>query len=88
LTNIKAEQMALGAKTETINMYYDASENNLGMVTMKPLKNVQKVEVAMTTLDTYLISNTITKKIDLIKIDVEGFEYDVLLGMQQTLKTH
>jgi hypothetical protein len=43
-------------------------------------------EIKMTTLDYFVESNHINK-IDLVKIDVEGFEMNVLRGMTRILKT-
>lgn len=39
----------------------------------------------VTTLDTFIEENFTENKIDLIKIDVEGFEYQVLVGAKDTL---
>jgi FkbM family methyltransferase len=41
----------------------------------------EKVPVKIKTLDSYNFEN-----VDIIKIDVEGFEYDVLLGATETIK--
>lgn len=44
----------------------------------------KKIEVDMTTLDTFAKTNKI-QKIDYLKIDVEGFEYQVLEGAKEVL---
>jgi FkbM family methyltransferase len=47
--------------------------------------SAKKVEVDMTTLDAFAKENQI-KKVDYLKIDVEGFEYEVLEGAKALLK--
>ena len=44
-----------------------------------------KIEVNIISLKNYLIDNKI-KKIDLLKIDTEGFEFDVLSGLEEEIK--
>ena len=44
-------------------------------------------QIKITTLDSFVESNNI-KKIDFIKADIEGFERNLLLGAQKTLKKH
>ena len=41
-------------------------------------------KIRLSTLDSYLVQNKISK-IDLLKIDTEGFEYEVLLGGKNSL---
>jgi FkbM family methyltransferase len=49
--------------------------------------NQTSIDVSVMQLDSYLIEKNI-KKIDLIKIDVETFEYEVLLGYKENLPKH
>ncbi len=44
-----------------------------------------KIEVKIINLKNYLIDNKI-EKIDLLKIDTEGFEFDVLSGLEEEIK--
>jgi FkbM family methyltransferase len=49
--------------------------------------NVNKIDVPVITLDSYFskVENHGVAEIDLIKIDTEGFEYEVLKGSTQTI---
>ena len=56
---------------------------NLGMTRFDP-SNTSGISVPVTTLDQF-VSEKKLQKIDLIKIDVEGFEYKVINGGEKTL---
>ncbi|MFC0876307.1 FkbM family methyltransferase [Saccharicrinis sp. FJH2] len=82
--NITCEKMAVGEREDFIKLYYDENEHNLGMVTAMPVDQGISEDVKVTSLDDYLQVHPVVK-IDLIKIDVEGFEYNCLKGMKNTL---
>jgi FkbM family methyltransferase len=86
ISNVRLEKIAIGEKEGVINLYYDEQEKNLGMVSTTPIERGVKEEVKIVSLDSYLKNEPFTK-IDLIKIDIEGFEYSALLGMKNTLTT-
>ncbi len=46
---------------------------------------IRPIRVPMTSLDHYMITNKV-KQLDLIKIDVEGADFEVLLGTRKTLQ--
>ena len=87
LLNVKIEKLAVGSESGSITLYLDESEENLGMVTANYVENavVEKVEVV--SIDSYLEAHPI-HSVDFIKIDIEGFEYATLLGLENTLKKH
>jgi len=85
ITNVTVEKLAVGEQNGTITLYYDEKEANLGMVSAKPVENAQKEEVEIVSIDSYFQKNPLSK-VDFIKIDIEGFEYPTLLGMESTLK--
>lgn len=83
-SNVCLKKMAIGEKNGVINLYYDENEKNFGMVSAISLEKGIQEEVKVITLDSYL-KNESFDKIDLVKIDIEGFEYSALLGMRNTL---
>ena len=80
-------EKAVGEKIETKSMYKINEEDVYGYldpyVENKKLKKYSEIEV--TTIDDIVSSNNLNI-INLLKIDVEGFEYEVLLGCNDTLK--
>lgn len=83
------EKLALGNSYKKINMYKDCVSNSGGnRIVYNNLKNnIDVQEVTINSLDNYLDMNKINK-IDFIKIDVEGYEYEVLSGATNTLKKY
>lgn len=82
---IKANQFALGNE-EKFRKIYIGDRSNIGNNTFFPdlLTDAQKnktVEVPIRRLDKY-IKETKINNIRIIKIDVEGFEFPVLLGLE------
>lgn len=60
-------------------------ENNLGMNKIVPVaNNIKGSYIDIITIDEYVKEKNI-KNIDLIKIDVEGFEMNVLLGGKNSI---
>lgn len=86
-TNIIAEKLAVSDKNESISVFYDEQENNLGMVSSFLTDFSQKETVKSVTIDHYVEKNCI-KDIKFVKIDIEGGEFFALKGMENTLKNH
>lgn len=63
-------------------MYFDSSNNNSGIGKLSSVETNNKVEVC--TMDVFVQENDL-KKVDLIKIDVEGFEPNVLRGATKVI---
>ena len=83
---------ALGAKESVETIYFNENKhthaslipeiNNLSYVS-----NHKKEQIILTTLDVFLKENPQSESIDYIKIDTEGYEYDVLIGCKETIKS-
>jgi FkbM family methyltransferase len=86
--NVKAEKKALLDKNITIDLFL-AKKINLGMSSIyhHDTENGRVETVEAVKLDDY-VDNQNIKRIDLIKIDVEGSEMHALKGMQKTLEKH
>ncbi len=95
--NIRLNNCGLSDKEENLKLY-SVNENNLGMNRIIPdlgkghiNANIDSVTergtVKTITLDHY-VDNTGLSRIDLVKIDVEGFEHRVITGGLETLRNH
>ncbi len=100
-TEIIIENYAVGNENKSlkINQFIESSSSSLKQIDTNSkyfkkkiffLKNSQenffrKEDVKMILLKDYLIKNNINK-IDFLKIDTEGYEYETLLGLKEKLK--
>lgn len=85
--NIETIQAGLGAKEQDLKLY-EVDEHNPG--NNRILKNkidVPSVDIHIFNLDEFLSAKE-SFNIDFVKIDVEGYEYAVLLGSEKTLKQY
>ncbi|CDW78221.1 UNKNOWN [Stylonychia lemnae] len=96
---IQLEKFALGTKNESCNLYSHDYNTQNGIIRCgddindhSKLLDVSIVlfrqEVPIRTLDSYSKTISPNIKIGVLKIDVEEFEYDVLLGGKTFLKDH
>jgi FkbM family methyltransferase len=82
LTNIKTIHSAVGDRPGRIKLY--VSKNlNVDHQTYDSGEGRYSIDVLQTTLDTYFHPGD---RVDLIKIDVQGYEYRVLLGAQRVFR--
>lgn len=86
-SNIKVSNIGLGRETreEILIVPYSRNRGEAYIVSTDPPD--AGIKVAITTLDRFVKENQIAK-IDLIKIDVEGYEFNVLNGAKETLKKY
>ena len=88
ITNMHVFPYALG-DADGIAEFYSSTMANQGMGTLikDREKNVQVIEVAIKRGDNFLRSIGVDR-VDVIKIDVEGFERAVLAGLSETISRH
>jgi len=89
LENVTVVPCALSSKTGAVTLYY---VGNHKLSSLAPVKDTNYGEnktmiSEVDTIDHYCTQQQIDH-IDFLKIDVEGFEYDVLLGAQRMLQNH
>jgi FkbM family methyltransferase len=82
--NVSVSQIALSNKEETL-FFHEANNNNSGGVFMNKNNTPGSYKVEGITLDAYVERIGITH-LDLIKVDVEGFETNVLKGASETCR--
>ncbi|TCC92256.1 FkbM family methyltransferase [Pedobacter frigiditerrae] len=79
ISNIYPEQLALGANSEKIELALNP-ENTINSLKVKNLTHMLGKEVIeVIRLDEFVKNNSLDT-IDILKIDVEGFEFEVLEG--------
>ena len=85
--NITLSQLALGKEPGTLQLHVKNfhGHHSLGNTAAGP--TVEKIDVEVDTVDRYCSTRGIDR-IDFLKIDVEGFEDDVLKGATSMLKDH
>jgi FkbM family methyltransferase len=86
--------VGVGIKSGMLDLHYGSEDSEhasfsdeVKQVTYVGAQNVNKISVPVITLDDYYNKNIKEKykHLDLLKIDAEGFEYEVLRGAQQTI---
>tara|TARA_A100001037_G_scaffold289234_1_gene300764 strand:- start:51 stop:881 length:831 start_codon:yes stop_codon:yes gene_type:complete len=86
-SNCMVLENAVGSVVSKQTLYKVSEEDVYGY--LDPVVNNKKLiktdEIDVTTVDQIIKSNNL-EKIDLLKIDVEGFEYDVLLGCKSAFE--
>jgi len=92
---LKVYNYAIGEKDETLELNYSNEKSekasfleNLNELSFYDFKNNQKIKTKVYCLDTFFSNNPnlLSKNIDLVKIDTEGFEFEVLKGAKKMLE--
>jgi FkbM family methyltransferase len=85
--NVKVMNFAVGDVSREVEFHVDTLRSGYSSLVAdrKGLPGVQTINVPMQTLDRLL---AMLQNIDVIKIDVEGAEYQVLLGSNAIIESH
>jgi len=90
-TNLSVKQIGLGNKPGRYRLenYIEFNSGGKRISTSGKISSNDSMEVEINTLDNFLSQNyNSLNKIDLIKIDVEGFEFNVLKGAKNTIERY
>jgi FkbM family methyltransferase len=85
--NIFINNVAAGPKTETIKIY-TSKQLNVDHRTYKPEEYDKEIEIEAESMDDYISKKDPAEggRVDLIKMDIQGFEMQAIQGMQKILK--
>ena len=81
--NIDVYQIGMGSKEGLVKMYISPHSNLNSLIPLKNKKIIKVIDINTTRLDTFLEDKRYP---DLIRMDVEGYEYNIIKGMKNTLK--
>lgn len=84
--NILLQNIALSNQNETL-FFQKPTNNNSGGIALHKLQLEGNIPIPAVTLDEFIQKEKIAK-VDFIKIDVEGFEMNVLKGGERTIIEH
>jgi FkbM family methyltransferase len=84
ISNIAVNQVAVGSREDTIQLYYQGTNNMQGASMIPSIRRESALDVAQITLDEYVRSSAIDH-VALIKLDIEGAEPHALLGMKDLI---
>jgi FkbM family methyltransferase len=83
-TNIEVHQLAIADRNGTLPMYLSARSNWHSLL---PTPSAETCMVPVSTLDDFLFSAP-PDSVDLIRMDVEGYEIEIIKGMQRVLSVY
>ena len=88
--NVRLENLAVSSISGKETFYHHNQNSSLSSLHLRNIfedeKNVKSYEVEVVSLQEYLKKNQINEIIDLIKIDIEGNEYEAIKGLGSAIK--
>lgn len=89
--NVHINQYGLSSINKNSTLFFDEKGSGMASLTKRRLEHFnlemnKSEKIRLITLDSYIQDNLKNRKIDLLKIDVEGHELDVLIGSENNLK--
>ncbi len=88
ISNIFLNKFGLSNKDDLISFYAPVGINEGVGSFVNSSNNINVGKLEIKNADNYIEINILDEKISLIKIDVEGFETNVLKGLENTIKKH
>jgi FkbM family methyltransferase len=85
--NVKMNKLGLSKKAQIVDFFENDSPDVTSAYKRFNAKNKEKVRVRLVKGDQYMVENKV-KYIDFLKIDIEGMEYDALIGFLANLKSN
>jgi FkbM family methyltransferase len=86
--NVELLPLALSDENHTIEVYIDEKKWNQGTFSLSDSDSVGTRQQLTVMKGDDIPQINLLERLDLIKIDVEGFEYNVLRGLRKTLNKH
>ncbi|HCY77914.1 MAG TPA: hypothetical protein DHV28_18565 [Ignavibacteriales bacterium] len=86
ITNVNLENCGLGKSDEILTLKRNKKYSGMSTLVLEQDNEIIEEQVKITSLDKYFFDKVI--KIDLIKIDTEGFEPEVLIGAKKIITSY
>lgn len=83
-SHVQINQLGLSSSKQEIEFFENDGSDVTSLYRRFDAQNTKKISVKLITGDAYLAAHHINR-IDFLKIDIEGMEYDALLGLRDTL---
>lgn len=85
--NVKVNPFALGQEPGATKIYVPNDGVSGSLQAHAKLKDCQVIEIEISTLDSYVATNSL-QRLDFIKADIEGAEFPMLKGAEETLRKY
>src|SRR5262249_44632111 len=85
-SNVRLVQAVVSSITGTVQIQLNPDINSGGTSLFRSTKYPLKTEAVPSFTITEFLNRTAVERCDLIKVDVEGAEYDIFMGAEQVLK--